>query len=168
MPQASTRWMWMPSASRSSKSSPPRRKRGSPRSQQRKPLRKRSPNPRRRRRLHSFRKFTTGVCHPADSHFRAPVFPPWALLLKGRSDYARPPDGLVPKRTSAEQLQFWNEPNCTSQNSHRCLGVVHDAGLAIGMLSPLRSLRWTSRECTFFFLAPGPDPSSAARGAGWV
>jgi hypothetical protein len=25
---------------------------------------------------------------------RAPVFPPWALLLHGRSDCARPPDGL--------------------------------------------------------------------------
>ena len=36
-----------------------------------------------------------GVCHPAGSLFRAPVFPPWALLLRGRSDYARPPDGLV-------------------------------------------------------------------------
>ena len=34
-----------------------------------------------------------GDCSPyAD---RAPVFPPWALLLHRRSDYARPPDGLV-------------------------------------------------------------------------
>ncbi|MCU1302760.1 MAG: hypothetical protein JWQ87_3044, partial [Candidatus Sulfotelmatobacter sp.] len=30
-------------------------------------------------------------------HIIPPVFPPWALLLHGRSDYARPPDGLVHK-----------------------------------------------------------------------
>ena len=37
---------------------------------------------------------------PASSPFRAPVFPPWALFLHGRSDYSRPPDGQKPTRIS--------------------------------------------------------------------
>jgi hypothetical protein len=48
-----------------------------------------------------FRNAAGGVCHPANALFRAPVSPPWALPLHGRSDYARPRDGLEPDEVSA-------------------------------------------------------------------
>jgi hypothetical protein len=64
----------------------------------------------------------THASQPAGSLFRAPVFPPWALLLHNRSDYAHPPDGLY--RSTHPQCNYNSGMKRTAQARTRIAAWV--------------------------------------------
>jgi len=86
MQPPSTKWTWMPSASRCGRSSLSSRRHRQPRRESPKC----NPSLPRRRRPLSLRSHLDGAC-PGRLRFLAPVFPPWALLLQERQEQLCPP-----------------------------------------------------------------------------